>query len=246
MRGEDKGDNGSHLPTNTNEPVKTDAGLMEGSSSSADTARVYIFEDTDNDATDLYEKIGKYLEMAQARKGKKYQVVISGVVIAVALDNEHMHEKLGDLLIEAGSVIVYRSSPGQKAQVVTFMRKFTGGKVTLAIGDGANDVNMIQSAHLGVGLMGKEGNQAAAFADFAMPRYKDLRRALFWHGRGFGWRIQYFTIMALVKSVMNAVAKYAFCFMNGMSGLQPVDDLIITTFNLLMTNWFMLVYMVND
>lgn len=61
MRGEDKGDNESHLPTNTNEPVKTDAGLMEGSSSSADTARVYIFEDTDNDATDLYEKIGKYL-----------------------------------------------------------------------------------------------------------------------------------------------------------------------------------------
>ena len=100
-----------------------------------------------------------------------------------------MHADLGELLVRASSVIVYRSSPGQKAQVVTFMRKFTGNKVTLAIGDGANDVNMIQSAHLGVGLMGKEGNQAAAFADYAIPRYKDLRRTLFWHGRGFGWRI---------------------------------------------------------
>lgn len=157
-----------------------------------------------------------------------------------------MHADLGELLVRASSVIVYRSSPGQKAQVVTFMRKFTGNKVTLAIGDGANDVNMIQSAHLGVGLMGKEGNQAAAFADYAIPRYKDLRRTLFWHGRGFGWRIQYFTVMALIKSIMNAIAKYGVSFKNGMSGLQPVDDLIITTFNLLMTNWFMLVYTVND
>ena len=64
------------------------------------------------------------------------------------------------------------------------MKKRTNGKVTLAIGDGANDVNMIQSADIGFGLMGKEGNQAAAFADYAVPRFKDLRRALFWHGRG--------------------------------------------------------------
>jgi len=51
------------------------------------------------------------------------------------------------------------------------MKGFTGGKVTLAIGDGANDVNMIQSADLGFGLMGKEGNQAAAFADYALPKF---------------------------------------------------------------------------
>ena len=65
------------------------------------------------------------------------------MVIAVALDNSFMHPELGILLREASSVIVYRSSPAQKAEVVTFMKRFTGGKVTLAIGDGANDVNMI-------------------------------------------------------------------------------------------------------
>ena len=69
------------------------------------------------------------------------------------------------------------------------MKKYSNGKVTLGIGDGANDVNMIQSADVGFGLMGKEGNQAAAFADYAIPKYKDLRRALFWHGRGFAWRM---------------------------------------------------------
>jgi len=94
--------------------------------------------------------------------------------------------------------------------------------------------------------MGKEGNQAAAFADYAIPRFKDLRRALFWHGRGYGWRIQYFTIMVLVKSIINAVAKFGVQFTNGASGLQPVDDLLITGFNILMTNWFVVFYSVFD
>lgn len=76
------------------------------------------------------------------------------MVIAVALSISN----IGDLLKNASSVIVYRSSPAQKAEVVNFMKKLTKGKVTLAIGDGANDVNMIQSADLGFGLMGKEGN----------------------------------------------------------------------------------------
>lgn len=175
-----------------------------------------VFEDDDNDATILYEKIKKFLTQVEGQKG--YCVLISGMVIAVALDNSFMHSELGPLLRDASSVIVYRSSPAQKAEVVTFMKRFTGGKVTLAIGDGANDVNMIQSADLGFGLMGKEGNQAAAFADYAIPKYKDLRRVLFWHGRGYGWRIQYFTILVLMKSIINAVAKYGVQFTSGQSG----------------------------
>ena len=126
------------------------------------------------------------------------------------------------------------------------MKRFTQGKVTLAIGDGANDVNMIQSADLGFGLMGKEGNQAAAFADYAIPRYKDLRRALFWHGRGYGWRIQYFTIIVIAKSIINAIAKYGVQFTNGGSGNQPVDDILIIGFNIFMTNYFILTYSIYD
>jgi P-type E1-E2 ATPase len=76
----------------------------------------------------------------------------------VVLDNAFMHVAASKLLLSAESVIMFRSSPSQKAEVVLFMRKSTGGKVTLAIGDGANDVNMIQQAHIGFGIMGKEGN----------------------------------------------------------------------------------------
>jgi len=113
--------------------------------------------------------------------------MISGKVIAIALDADM--KSMATLMLSANAVVVYRSSPLQKAEVVKFMKRYTGGKVTLAIGDGANDVNMIQSADVGFGLMGKEGNQAAAFADYACPRFKDLRRALFWHGRSYGVRM---------------------------------------------------------
>ena len=67
--------------------------------------------------------------------------------------------------------------------LVKFINKCNHNAFTLAIGDGANDVNMIQNAAIGVGIMGQEGNHAAKFADFAVPKFKDLNRILFWYGR---------------------------------------------------------------
>lgn len=171
-------------------------------------------------------------------KYDKYQVVVSGVTIALILKNQFTHDSIAALLLGTESTIVYRSSPAQKAEVVNFMKLRTGSKVTAAIGDGANDVNMIQQAHVGFGLMGKEGNQASAFADYAMPRFKDLRRALFWHGRPYGLRLNNFVLWNLYKSVINATTKYCANFENGWSGDQPVDSILISLYNVLMTTWF--------
>ncbi len=73
-----------------------------------------------------------------------------------------------DELLGCEGLVVYRSSPSQKADIVRYVRNARKDQITLAIGDGANDVNMIESAHVGIGIMGKEGNQAASFADFAI------------------------------------------------------------------------------
>jgi P-type E1-E2 ATPase len=99
---------------------------------------------------------------------------------------------------------MYRSTPNQKAEVVKMVRATLKHQKTLAIGDGANDVNMIQSAHIGVGIMGKEGNQASSFADYALPKFKDLRRLLFWHGRSFGSKLQRAILCNLFKSMLFA------------------------------------------
>ena len=66
-----------------------------------------------------------------------------------------------DVAKECDSVVCCRVSPKQKADVVEMVRLDSPKAITLAIGDGANDVNMIKKAHVGVGLFGKEGMRAA-------------------------------------------------------------------------------------
>ena len=100
----------------------------------------------------------------------------------ICFDNEEIMTAISPLVMGAESVIMYRSSPAQKAEMVKLIKDKTKRK-TLAIGDGANDVNMIISAHIGVGILSKEGNQASSFADYSMPDFQCLRRLLFWHGR---------------------------------------------------------------
>jgi P-type E1-E2 ATPase len=66
------------------------------------------------------------------------------------------------------TVIACRVSPGQKGQIVELVKNNHPTSITLAIGDGANDVTMISKAHVGVGIAGKEGMQAARSADFSI------------------------------------------------------------------------------
>ena len=80
------------------------------------------------------------------------------------------------------AVIACRCSPTQKADIATLIRKFTKKRV-LCIGDGGNDVSMIQAADVGVGIVGKEGRQASLAADFSITTFHHLTKLLVWHGR---------------------------------------------------------------
>ena len=80
------------------------------------------------------------------------------------------------------AVIACRCSPTQKADVATLIRHFTRKRV-LCIGDGGNDVSMIQAADVGVGIVGKEGRQASLAADFSITTFSHLTKLLVWHGR---------------------------------------------------------------
>ena len=72
-------------------------------------------------------------------------------------------------------------SPKQKAEVVELVKRSTD-EITLAIGDGANDVGMIQTAHVGVGIIGREGVQAACASDYTIGQFRFLTKLLFVHG----------------------------------------------------------------
>ena len=97
--------------------------------------------------------------------------MINGSSLPIIFLDDQLKEHIKYLFEIAKSVIVFRSSPAEKAQTVRFVMNNFPSAFTLAVGDGANDVNMIQTAHLGIGIMGKEGNQAAAFSDYAIPNF---------------------------------------------------------------------------
>lgn len=83
---------------------------------------------------------------------------------------------------EAPAVICCRVSPTQKAVLTEGVKKHTGRNV-LAIGDGGNDVGMIQVADIGVGIVGREGKQAALASDYSILKFKYLSKLVLWHGR---------------------------------------------------------------
>ena len=97
---------------------------------------------------------------------------------------------------------------------------------------------MIQSAHIGVGIMGKEGNQAAQFSDYAIPNFQGLNRLVFWHGRQFGTKAVTFLIpLNLFKGFIFTGPVFFAQFDNGFSGLAIFNDFYYSLFNVWLTTF---------
>lgn len=167
--------------------------------------------------------------------GKKLEIMISGAQLAVLLNDVELSDLLEKVLSNAAAVIIFRAKPMDKANVVKFIRHRNRTKITLAIGDGANDVNMIQSAHIGVGIRGKEGNQASMFADYSIQEFRGLRRLIFWHGRNFSQRLVDFICLCVWKNMsISTCLSFYNCFA-GFSGLQQCEQIYWMMFNSNMT-----------
>lgn len=110
-------------------------------------------------------------------------VVIDGFTLSEIEQDMTMMTLFIDLGVKADSVICCRASPSQKASMVSAVRAKVKSSITLAIGDGANDIAMIQSADVGVGITGREGLQAARSSDYAIAQFRYLLKLLLVHGR---------------------------------------------------------------
>jgi phospholipid-transporting ATPase len=113
---------------------------------------------------------------------RKVCVILDGVSLDLILRDMEKSFLFLAVLKNCESIICCRVTPVQKASVVRLVQKNLG-KICLAIGDGGNDVNMIQEGNIGVGILGLEGMQAANASDFAIPEFRMLERLLFVHGR---------------------------------------------------------------
>ncbi|KAJ3184441.1 putative aminophospholipid-translocase [Gaertneriomyces sp. JEL0708] len=140
-------------------------------------------------------------------------LVIDGESLQLFLDRNR--EEFIKITTRLPAVICCRCSPTQKAEITRLIKEYTGLR-TCAIGDGGNDVSMIQAAHVGVGLVGKEGKQASLAADFSLTQFSYLGRLLLWHGRNSYKRSaklsQFVIHRGLIISIMQAVFSSIFYF----------------------------------
>ena len=140
-----------------------------------------------------------------------------------------------DLCTSCKAVVCCRVSPIQKAEVVELVKEHTGA-ITLSIGDGANDVAMIQKAAVGVGISGNEGLQAANSADFAIAQFRYLSRLLFVHGAWNYSRISKVILYSFYKNITLYIIELWFAIYNYWSGQVIYERWTIGMYNLLFTS----------
>ena len=113
--------------------------------------------------------------------------------------------------------------------------------VTLAVGDGANDVSMIKEAHIGIGLYGNEGMQAVQSSDFAVGEFRFLWRLLMHHGRLSYLRNSEQILYFFYKNLVLTIPQVFYAFYNGFTGQTIYGDYFISFYNLLFTSWPLLI-----
>uniref|UniRef100_A0A5F9DQ53 Phospholipid-transporting ATPase n=1 Tax=Oryctolagus cuniculus TaxID=9986 RepID=A0A5F9DQ53_RABIT len=163
-----------------------------------------------------------------------YGLVINGYSLAHALEGDVELELLRVACMCKG-VICCRMTPLQKAQVVELVKRYKK-VVTLAIGDGANDVSMIKAAHIGVGISGQEGMQAMLNSDFAFSQFYYLQRLILVHGRWSYNRMCKFLSYFFYKNFAFTLVHFWYAFFNGFSAQTVYDNWFITCYNLIYTS----------
>eukprot|EP01017_Pseudomicrothorax_dubius_P037960 TRINITY_DN5627_c0_g1_i2.p1 TRINITY_DN5627_c0_g1~~TRINITY_DN5627_c0_g1_i2.p1 ORF type:complete len:409 (+),score=74.30 TRINITY_DN5627_c0_g1_i2:282-1508(+) len=155
-------------------------------------------------------------------------------------------QRLVELGDKAAAVIACRVSPKQKQEIVSLVRQEKPEINTLAIGDGANDVNMIIAAHVGIGLKGVEGQQAARASDYSFGEFKHLRRLLLYYGRECYRRNTTLIHYNFFKNMVWVLPQFWYAVYNMFSAATLYDSYLLQFFNLLYASLPIIIFAVFD
>ncbi|KAK1162611.1 putative phospholipid-transporting ATPase IF isoform X1 [Acipenser oxyrinchus oxyrinchus] len=170
----------------------------------------------------------------------QHGLVVDGASLSLALRE---HEKLFmDVCRNCSAVLCCRMAPLQKAKVVRLIKTLPEKPITLAIGDGANDVSMIQEAHVGIGIMGKEGRQAVRNSDYAIARFRFLSKLLLVHGHFYYIRIANLVQYFFYKNVCFITPQFLYQFVCLFSQQTLYDSVYLTLYNISFTSLPILMY----
>ena len=190
----------------TGDKLETATCIAKSSRLVSKTQAIHIFNSVTN-------RMEAHNEMNAFRRKQDTALVIKGDSLEVCL--EYYEHEFMELVAACPAVVCCRCSPQQKAQVVKLIQQHTG-KRTAAIGDGGNDVPMIQEANVGVGIVGKEGRQASLAADFSLTQFSHVAKLLLVHGRNSYKRsasiAQFIIHRGLIITTMQAIFSAMFYF----------------------------------
>ncbi|TDL18612.1 calcium transporting ATPase [Rickenella mellea] len=160
-------------------------------------------------------------------------LIIDGKSLTFALEKD-ISKTFVELAVMCKAVICCRVSPLQKALVVKLVKK-TQKAILLAIGDGANDVSMIQAAHVGVGISGVEGLQAARSSDIAISQFRFLKKLLLVHGAWSYRRLSKLILYSFYKNITLYMTQFWFSFFNNFSGQVAYESWTLSMYNVVFT-----------
>uniref|UniRef100_A0A803YGX8 Phospholipid-transporting ATPase n=1 Tax=Meleagris gallopavo TaxID=9103 RepID=A0A803YGX8_MELGA len=179
---------------------------------------------------------------------QEYGLIIDGSTLSLILnpsqDSSSSHYKniFLQICLKCTAVLCCRMAPLQKAQIVRMVKNTKGSPITLSVGDGANDVSMILEAHVGIGIKGKEGRQAARNSDYAVPKFKHLRKLLLAHGHLYYVRIAHLVQYFFYKNLCFILPQFLYQFFCGFSQQPLYDAAYLTMYNICFTSLPILAY----
>nr|XP_008505403.1 PREDICTED: probable phospholipid-transporting ATPase IH isoform X3 [Equus przewalskii] len=177
-----------------------------------------------------------------------YGLIIDGAALSLIMkpqedgSSSNYRELFLEICRNCSAVLCCRMAPLQKAQIVKLIKLSKEHPITLAIGDGANDVSMILEAHVGIGVIGKEGRQAARNSDYAIPKFKHLKKMLLVHGHFYYIRISELVQYFFYKNVCFIFPQFLYQFFCGFSQQTLYDTAYLTLYNISFTSLPILLY----
>ncbi|CDW74651.1 p-type atpase [Stylonychia lemnae] len=173
---------------------------------------------------------------------KDYSLIVTGSALILIMEDDSLKMEFLDIAKCSKVVLACRVSPKLKADIVRLVKQNIPNEITLAIGDGANDVSMITEAHIGIGISGKEGQQASRASDYAIGQFKFLKNLLFVHGRESYRRNSYLSFYMYYKNIIYISSQLWFAFLNQFSAQTIFELWIQQVYNIIFTSlpviWF--------
>ncbi|CAG8443687.1 9186_t:CDS:2 [Diversispora eburnea] len=190
----------------------------------------------DCNVQDLNSMLKRYLKDVDNGIAKHAVAVVDGATLMTIEKDTELMKTFVSLGILCEAVVCCRVSPAQKALVVRNIREKLKQTVTLAIGDGANDIAMIQEAHVGIGITGREGLQAARSSDYSIAQFRFLTSLLFVHGRWSYVRVSKFVLGTFYKCMCFYLTQGIFQLFTGFSGTSLYESWTLSFYNTLFSS----------